>query len=155
MEAISNKEIKLLYAAYKEDLDLTIIPEEFRTDKIGYDVRVVIDWNHNDTEIDLHIIDPNREECYYAKPTTKQGGVLSKDGTEGFGSECFHLKKAQKGFYYIKINYFGDRKQKLETPTFLKVTIYTNQGKKNASKEVSVIRLTRKDKEEIVARVKI
>ncbi len=155
MEAIAKKEIKLLYAAYKEDLDLTIIPKEFRTDKIGYDIRVVIDWNHNDTEIDLHTIDPNKEECYYAKPTTKQGGVLSKDGTEGFGSECFHLKKAQKGFYYVKINYFGDRKQKLETPTFLKVTIYTNQGKKNPSKEASVIRLTRKDKEEIVARVKI
>lgn len=133
----------------------SIIPEAFRIDKIGYDVRVVIDWNHNDTDIDLHIIDPNREECYYAKPTTKQGGVLSKDRTEGFGPDCFHLKKAQKGFYYVKINYFGDRKQKLETPTFLIVTIYKNQGKKNTSKEVKVIRLTREDKEEIVAKVKI
>ena len=119
------------------------------------DIRVVIDWNHNDTDIDLHIIDPNLEECSYTYTKTKSGGEISKDMTKGFGPEEFKQKFSYKGSYYVKVNYYGDRYQKVETPTFMKVTIFRNYGRVNQEKEVKVIRLTGRSKKHLVERIVI
>ena len=150
---IAEQEMKFLIKKFKEDLDLSKIPKEYISDVVPMDLRVIVDWNHNDTDIDLHIIDPNLEECYYNHPKTVQGGLMSKDMTQGFGPESFTLKEAKKGFYFIKIKYFGDRKQKIETPTFMKVTIFKNQGKVNEEKRVQVIRLSKNDSEEVIAKI--
>jgi hypothetical protein len=155
LQDVADQEIRQLIDTYKEDLDPDKIPEKYLVGFKPLDLRVVVDWNHNDTDIDLHVIDPNLEECYYSHPKTQQGGELSKDMTQGFGPEQFSLKKAKKGFYYIKINYFGDGKQKIETPTFMKVTIYKNQGKRNQEKIISVIRLTKQDKEVVIAKIEL
>ena len=124
----------------------------FKTKDKG-DVRIVIDWNHNDTDIDLHVIDPNREECYYGNSKTKIGGTLSRDMTQGFGPEEFMLEKAVSGEYFIKVNYYGDRDQKVSRPTFMKVNIFKNYGKVNEERQVKVIRLDRDYKNEMVAKV--
>lgn len=155
LQDIAKEEMQLLYKKYKDDLNKEKLPKEYISLKEieEIDFRVVVDWNHNDTDIDLHIIDPNLEECYYSHPKTKQGGRMSRDMTEGFGPEQFVLKKAKKGFYYIKIKYFGDRKQKVQTPTFMKVTIFKNQGSKKEEKITRVIRLVRQDKEEVIAKI--
>ncbi|CAM1351346.1 VIT domain-containing protein [Tenacibaculum halocynthiae] len=155
MQDIAKQELNILYKKYKDDLDISKAPEGFFEEMTPIDFRTVVDWNHNDTDIDLHVIDPNLEECYYSHTKTEQGGSISRDMTQGFGPECFTLKEAEKGLYYVKIKYFGDRKQKIETPTFMKITIYKNQGKKDESKQVKVVRLTKKDKEEMIAKVKI
>lgn len=155
LQDIAKEELQQLYLKYKDDLDKTKIPKELLSEIQPIDLRIVVDWNHNDTDIDLHIIDPNLEECYYEHTITTQGGTLSKDMTQGFGPESFTLKKAKKGWYYVKIKYFGDRKQKIETPTFMKITIFKNQGKRNEEKIVQVIRLTKSDEEEIVQKIKI
>ncbi|MCH2193174.1 VIT domain-containing protein [Kordia sp.] len=118
-----------------------------------FDVRIVVDWNHNDTDIDLHVIDPNREECSYKHTTTKIGGSISKDMTQGFGPEEFTLVNAIKGDYYIKVNYYGDRYQKIENPTFMKVTMYAYYGTLKQIKEVKIIRLTRSKDNIIVAKM--
>ncbi|PKH50298.1 hypothetical protein CXF68_06115 [Tenacibaculum sp. Bg11-29] len=155
LQDIAEEEIKLLYKKHKNDLDKKKLPKEYiLSEEIEpIDFRVIVDWNHNDTDIDLHIIDPNLEECYYSHPKTRQGGRISKDMTQGFGPEQFVLKKAKKGLYYVKIKYFGDRKQKIETPTFMKVTIFKNQGRRNEEKIVQVIRLVKGDKEEVIAKI--
>ncbi len=137
-ELITNKKIAKKYKKY-----------EF------FDIRVVIDWNHNDTDIDLHIIDPNLEECYYSHPKTKIGGRLSQDMTQGFGPEEYTLKKAIKGNYFVKINYYGDRYQKIENPTFIKVTIFKKYGSTEETKEVKVIRLSGKKDNYILAKIKV
>ncbi|HUR09866.1 MAG TPA: DUF2135 domain-containing protein, partial [Flavitalea sp.] len=38
-------------------------------------------------------------------------------------------KQAKKGIYKIRVNYYGDRYQKVKVPSFIKVTIYKNYGK--------------------------
>ena len=155
LQDVADQEIRQLIDTYKADLDLDEIPENYLVGFKPLDLRVVVDWNHNDTDIDLHVIDPSLEECYYSHSKTQQGGEMSKDMTQGFGPEEFSLKKAKKGFYYIKINYFGDGKQKIETPTFMKVTIYKNQGKRNQGKIIKVIRLTKYDKEAVIAKIEL
>ena len=154
MKLIAQNEIKHLIQNYKEDLDLTAIDKNL-IKAINIDIRVVVDWNHNDTDIDLHVIDPNLEECFYSHPQTKLGGIISPDMTQGFGPEEFVLEKAKKGDYFIKIKYYGDRYQKAENPTFMKVTIYKYYGTKRESKAIKMIRLTNKDEFEMIAKVSI
>ena len=154
MQLIAQNEIKHLIQNYKDDLDLSSIDKESLAE-INLDIRVVVDWNHNDTDIDLHIIDPNLEECFYSHPKTKLGGIMSPDMTQGFGPEEFVLEKAKKGDYFVKIKYYGDRYQKADNPTFMKVTIYKYYGTKRESKEIKMIRLTNKDEFEMIAKVTI
>ncbi|NQY06313.1 MAG: carboxypeptidase-like regulatory domain-containing protein, partial [Flavobacteriaceae bacterium] len=118
-----------------------------------YDVRIIIDWNHNDTDIDLHVIDPNREKCYYGNRKTAIGGKMSRDMTQGFGPEEYTLKKAKAGEYYVKVNYFGDRYQKISNPTFMKVTIFKYYGTDKEQKEIKVVRLDRTYKNEMLAKL--
>ncbi len=121
----------------------------------SYDIRIVIDWNHNDTDIDLHVIDPNLEECSYKHTKTKIGGKISEDMTQGFGPEEFTIEKAKSGAYYVKVNYYGDGYQKIENPTFMKVTMFKNYGKYNETKEIKIIRLSKSQDNNIVARIDI
>ncbi|WP_418604037.1 TonB-dependent receptor plug domain-containing protein [Hwangdonia sp.] len=153
MQQISRNEINTLLQKNAE-----IKNEDFinaNKNEASFDIRVVIDWNHNDTDIDLHIIDPNLEECYYSHPKTKIGGRLSQDMTQGFGPEEFTLKHAKEGTYFIKVNYFGDRYQKIENPTFMKVTMFKNFGKPNETKDIKIIRLTKTKDKQIVAKIEV
>lgn len=109
--------------------------------KLTADIRVLIDWNHNDTDIDLWVIDPNGEKCYYSHKETKIGGLMSEDMTRGFGPEQFLLKKALKGSYSVKVKYYGSTQQKISGPTFLKITTFKNYGKKNELKFTELVRL--------------
>ncbi|ANH82806.1 hypothetical protein A8C56_19090 [Niabella ginsenosidivorans] len=77
--------------------------------RLPVDIRVVLNWNRDNMDMDLHIIDPLKEECYYQNKQTAIGGRLSDDFTDGFGPEQFLLKKAVKGKYQIKTNFFGGR----------------------------------------------
>ncbi len=67
----------------KSKIDTSVITN------IPVDIRVVINWNMNNTDIDLHVIDPYKEECYYSHRETKIGGRISADNTSGYGPEQF------------------------------------------------------------------
>jgi uncharacterized protein YfaP (DUF2135 family) len=54
-------------------------------------------WNHPGVDLDLHVIDPSGEECYYGHRRTALGGRFSKDFTTGLGPEQFLLKNSTKG----------------------------------------------------------
>jgi hypothetical protein len=151
---IIQHEVNDLLEKYEDDIDASVLDEIRKNPKpAAFDVRIVVDWNHNDTDIDLHIIDPNFEECSYKHTTTAIGGKMSQDMTQGFGPEEFTLKKAIKGDYFVKINYYGDRYQKIENPTFMKVTMYKYFGTKKQTKEVKVIRLAKRNENLIVAKL--
>ncbi|MGY6647752.1 VIT domain-containing protein [Wenyingzhuangia sp. IMCC45574] len=143
IEQISFVELSQLVGMYGDKLELTKEQlEEFK--ELPVDVRVVVDWNHNDTDLDLWVIDPNGEKCYYSHKKTKIGGRISNDMTAGFGPEEFLLKKAIKGDYTIKVKYYSDTKQKISGPTVLKLTLFTRYGTKQETKEVQTFRLTSK-----------
>lgn len=99
--------------------------------ELPVDIRVVLNWNKDHTDIDLWITDPNEEECYYSHRATKIGGRLSNDFTQGFGPEQFLLKKAIKGTYQIKTNFYAERQFSLDEPTAImaEVYLYYSSGK--------------------------
>tara|TARA_R110002020_G_scaffold466285_2_gene688740 strand:+ start:7042 stop:10488 length:3447 start_codon:yes stop_codon:yes gene_type:complete len=117
--------------------------EKFR--EIPVDIRVVIDWNHNDTDIDLWVEDPKGEKAYYKNSETRSGGRISEDMTEGYGPEEFMIRNSPKGVYKVLVDYYADNVQKISGPTVLKVTFFTNYGRANEVRKTSIVRL---DKEE-------
>lgn len=126
--------------SYSSKIKTKHFDEQFIKDT-STDFRVVIDWNHNDTDIDLWVIDPNEEKCFYSHKKTKIGGLMSDDMTQGFGPEQFVLKNVLKGVYDIKVKYYSNSQQKVSGPTFLKITIYKNYGARNEEKITKLIRL--------------
>lgn len=84
-----------------KNVDASKIDDRLKAD-LPVDIRVVINWNKDNTDIDLWVTDPKGEDCSYNHKSTKIGGRLSNDFTQGFGPEQFLLKKAVKGKYKIK-----------------------------------------------------
>ncbi|HZV92869.1 MAG TPA: VIT domain-containing protein, partial [Caldimonas sp.] len=83
------------------------------------DVRVVLAWDADATDVDLHVIDPNGEEVFYGHNLSYQGGTISHDATGGYGPEEFSLRHAKPGKYRIEANFFGHRQQILTSSTGL------------------------------------
>lgn len=105
------------------------------------DVRVVLNWNKNDTDIDLWLTDPMGEKGYYGNSRTKIGGRISNDFTAGYGPEQFMIKKAPKGKYKIEVNYYGDRQINISGPTTVTAEIYTQYATGKQQRKVIVMPL--------------
>ena len=153
IEDISFVEMNNLITLHKNELDLSNIDKKLIS-PMQMDLRVVIDWNHNDTDIDLWVVDPNDERCWYKNKKTKIGGIITDDMTEGFGPESFKLKEAISGNYEMLIDYYSDNVQKISGPTFLKVTVFKNYGTKDQQKTLKVYRLENNDDELKVGEIK-
>jgi TonB-dependent SusC/RagA subfamily outer membrane receptor len=129
-----------LYTKHADEISLNDIQQKIVT-PIKVDLRIVADWNHNDTDLDLWVDNPKDQIISYKKRITDYGDRLSEDMTEGYGPEEFMIKKGLKGEYNVEIDYYADEVQKISGPTILKVTIFKNYGSKNESKEIRVFRL--------------
>ncbi|MBM4372242.1 MAG: hypothetical protein FJ098_11345, partial [Deltaproteobacteria bacterium] len=88
------------------------------------DLVVMIDWNTDGTDVDLHVLEPTGEECYYSNASTRIGGRLTMDVTRGYGPEMYVLPKAPPGTYQIKAKYFSSDRNRASTRTKVFATIY-------------------------------
>ena len=109
------------------------------------DIRVVINWNMDNTDIDLHVKDPNGEVCFYSHRSTQLGGRISADNTSGYGPEQFMLKKAVKGKYEVYVNYFGDSQVKKEGPSTIMAEIFTNYAGEGEQRKVVSLQLSKEN----------
>lgn len=113
------------------------------------DIRVVMNWNMNDTDMDLWVTDPNGEKCYFKHTLTSIGGRISEDFTQGYGPEQFLLKKAIKGKYKIQVHYYGESGVKIAGKTTMLVEIFTNYGRHNEQRKLITLQLEEEEKEGI------
>ncbi len=74
------------------------------------DVRILIEWTNDDADLDLHVIEPSKEEVYYGNKESLSGGLISNDMTDGYGPEEYTMRRAVKGNYTVRIHgYSPDR----------------------------------------------
>ncbi|WP_448702398.1 VIT domain-containing protein [Mucilaginibacter sp. AW1-3] len=133
-------EINRIITLHKAKLNLTAIPKTI-IKALPVDIRIVMDWNKNNTDIDLWVTDPNGEKCFYSHNRTEIGGRISHDMTQGFGPEQFMLKKAISGTYKIEINYYGDRQVTIGGPTTIMAEMFTHYGTPEERKELIVLQM--------------
>ena len=106
------------------------------------DVRAVLSWDADNTDIDLWVIDPNEEAAFYGNRITYQGGRMSADFTGGYGPEEFSLRRARPGTYTVRARFYGHRQQIVAPATTLMLRLTTGFGTPAQKDEDVVLRLS-------------
>ena len=109
---------------------------------IPMDIRVVLNWDTDNCDIDLWVTDPRGEKCYFSHSRTNIGGAISRDFTGGYGPEEFIIKHAIPGKYIVQANYYGSNSQTLMGPTTIQLDLYTRFMDTTEKKETVTLRLT-------------
>ncbi len=126
-------------------------------EKLGMDsadLVVTIAWNTDNTDVDLHVIDPKGEECFYKHATTKIGGRITQDVTQGYGPEMFVLRDAIPGTYRVKVKYYASDVRRVSARTRVLVTIYENWGRSDERRTKKTVVLANNNDFPEVARLK-
>jgi hypothetical protein len=92
------------------------------------DLVVMITWNTDGTDVDLHVVEPSGEECFYSHRDTQSGGKLTKDVTQGYGPEMYVLPSAPAGRYQIRAHYFAADRNRASARTKVQALILEDFG---------------------------
>jgi hypothetical protein len=116
------------------------------------DLVITMMWNTDRTDVDLHVIEPTGEECYFEHPRTRMGGRMTRDVTEGFGPEMYTLAQAKAGEYRVLANYFGSDTNRTQVRSKVYITIYRNYGdpKRQWVEKKTITLSGQKEKRELV-----
>ncbi len=129
-------------------LDARRFKKELKTD-----VRIVMTWDADQTDMDLHVVEPSGEEADYSHNLTTIGGKVSRDFTQGYGPEVYALKKAMRGSYKVKTHFFGSSAAQLIGAVTLQVDVFTNYGRSNEKRKSMTLRLTGAKEEFVVGEI--
>lgn len=123
--------------------ETAIVPLDKRlVQNLTCDVRILLTWDTDDTDMDLWVTEPSGETAIYDHPRTTIGGRMSKDFTQGYGPEEYCLKVAMPGKYRIQTNYYGSSQQRLTGGTTVQATVITNFGRPTEKRQYLTLRLT-------------
>lgn len=142
----ANRILAVLERAGVSTADLPI-PQKLRK-LLDVDLRIVLTWDTDQTDMDLWVVEPSGEKCFYSHGLTTIGGAISRDFTGGYGPEAYEVRKALAGGYAVQANFFGSRSQSLTGPTTVQATVMLNFGRPDESRQTLTLRLT--DAREVV-----
>ena len=141
VELVALNELNAIVATSPQPLDTAFIDRRLLKN-MPLDLRVVLGWDSDNSDMDLWVTDPNGERCYYGNRNTYQGGLLSDDFTGGYGPEEFVLKDAKPGKYKVEANFFGDRQQIVTGATTLSMLFSTGWGTRRQLDQSVTLRLS-------------
>jgi tetratricopeptide (TPR) repeat protein len=128
-------------AARTPGLDTARVDPRFLRN-LPLDLRAVLAWDADNTDIDLWVTDPNGERAYYGHRLTWQGGAMSRDFTGGYGPEEFSLRHAKPGRYEVRAQFYGHRQQIVSPYTTLMLWLATGFGTPAQKDQQVVLRLS-------------
>ncbi len=117
------------YSNFREELAVLLKQKDMFIPEA--DIVMILSWNRDNTDIDLHVEDPAKEECYFGHRETANGGRLTIDVTGGFGPEMFVQEKAAPGTYRSWLEYYSDDRTKTSSKAKAYVELYKNWGRAN------------------------
>jgi tetratricopeptide (TPR) repeat protein len=145
IELIAIGEINTIIAKSKSNLNLDALDKRFHQN-LPTDMRIVIDWDSDNCDMDLWVTDPSGEKTFYSHALSTIGGRISRDFTGGYGPEEFLLKRAMPGKYKIQVDYYGSSRQTVSGPTTVQAKLISNFGRKSEKcKEVTIRLKTAKE----------
>ncbi|MFT5130603.1 MAG: Ca-activated chloride channel family protein [Rhodothermales bacterium] len=109
---------------------------------IDCDMRITMTWDADNTDMDLHVVEPSGEEAYYGHSRTTIGGRVSRDFTAGYGPEEYMLRKAMTGTYKVKAKFYGSNSVKLLGGVTVQVNVITHYGRPEERRQSMTLRLT-------------
>ncbi len=118
------------------------------------DVAALLFWNTDGTDVDLHVIEPSGEECFYQHTQTASGGQISRDVTTGYGPELYVLPTARPGNYQISAHYFATDANRASTRTKVLAFVYEGWGTSDERVSIKALALTGRSEKHELATVK-
>lgn len=100
-------------------------------------LRVVLSWDTDNTDLDLHVVTPDGQHAWYGNTLLENGGALDIDVTTGYGPEMFATPTPLQGRYLVYINYYGGRSETELTTAHL--TIISEEGTINEKQETFIV----------------
>jgi len=142
----ANRILAVLERAGVSTADLPT-PQKLRK-LLDVDLRIVMTWDTDQTDMDLWAIEPSAEKCLDSHNLTAICGTISRDLTGGYGPEECQVRKGLAGDYKVQANFYGSRSQSLTGPTAVQATVMLNYGRPDESRQTLTLRLT--DAREVV-----
>jgi len=97
-------------------------------------LRVVLAWDSDGTDLDLHVISPDGGHAFYGNRVLDNGGALDVDVTSGYGPEIFSMPAPLPGAYLVYVNYYGSG-QGREDLTVANVTVISQESTPSEKKQ--------------------
>ena len=119
------------------------------------DVVITMLWNTDQTDVDLHVVEPSGEECSYENKRTRSNGQITSDIRSGFGPEMYFNAEAPKGKYEIKVKYFGNGQGRTELRNKVHLMIYRGYGTEDEKIDRRTVQLRTVGNKESVATIGI
>jgi hypothetical protein len=142
IEVIALEEVNRIIPRAKA-AGVSAVPLDPRLIKLlDVDVRIVMTWSADNTDIDLWVTEPSGEKAFYQHNRTTIGGLVSCDFTQGYGPEEYMVRRAAHGMYKINANFYGSRSTRLLGPVTVQVDVLTNFGRANEQRKSLTLRLT-------------
>ncbi len=85
-------------------------------------ITVTVSWDTDNTDIDLHVIEPTGTHVWYANKEPKNtAGKLNWDSTQGFGPEQYRNASPLRGAYRVFLHYYAQDRAALADGTFARI----------------------------------
>ena len=124
------------------------LPLDMLREDMPMDLRIVVSWNVDETDMDLWVVEPTGERARYDNPLTAIGGRLSNDMTNGYGPEEYLLKDAPEGLYDIIMDYYSGDIVNPSAAVAIQAEIWQNYGKPGETMRRVDLAFTNDDQEE-------
>ena len=141
IELIALADLNALVTRTQQPLDTSRMDSRLLRN-LPLDLRAVLSWDADNTDIDLWVTDPNNEKVFYGHRLGYQGGTMSRDFTMGYGPEEFSLRTAKPGKYKVEAQFYGNHQQVIAGATTLMLRLSTGFGTIQQKDENIVLRLS-------------
>ncbi|KRA74617.1 hypothetical protein ASD78_13770 [Lysobacter sp. Root667] len=151
---IALNELNAIVATSGKPLDTSAMDRRLLRN-LPLDLRAVLSWDSDNSDMDLWVTDPNGERCFYQHTLTYQGGRISDDFTGGYGPEEFMLRDAKPGKYKVEANFYGDRQQLVTGATTLQLWLSTGFGTPRQQDQRVTLRLKQQSETVLVGEFEV
>lgn len=97
-------------------------------------IRVILSWDSDGTDLDLHVISPSGQHTWYGERVSASGAALDVDVTSGYGPEIYSSPAPEHGTYLVYVNYYGSGENR-DAITIVDVTVITDENLPSEKKQ--------------------
>ncbi len=104
--------------------------------------RLVFEWSDSEAEFELQFVNPQNKYFNWEHSILADPNRIKEEKIKGYSCEEYLIDGSLTGTWQVNLKYLGNKSL---TPTFFKVTIYSNFGTTSQRKEVKVFKLQLKN----------
>jgi uncharacterized protein YfaP (DUF2135 family) len=98
-------------------------------------LRVVLSWDSDSTDLDLHVVSPDGAHVFYGQRVAANGAALDVDVTTGYGPEIYASPAPPAGIHHVYVNYYGAGRERGQLTT-AQIAVVQDEGTPREKQQV-------------------